>query len=167
MEVRAAGPSDLPAVERIYAHHVAHGVGSFELEPPSLPELRRRFHAIRELGLPYLVAAEEKRILGYAYAGPYRPRPAYRFTVEDSIYVSPEAQRRGVGGALLGALLAELGGTDIRQVVAVIGDSGNAASIRLHAAAGFRRVGVLKAVGWKHGRWLDTVLMQLELGSGR
>lgn len=164
MRIRSASPSDLDAVQRIYAHHVVHGLGSFELEAPTLAEMRSRFDAVRERGLPYLVALEDRTVVGFAYAGPYRQRPAYRFTVEDSVYVSHEAQGRGVGAALLEHLVRRLGTAGVRQVVAVIGDSANQASIALHAKLGFREVGVLRAVGRKHERWVDTVLMQREIG---
>lgn len=165
--VRDAWQSDLPAVTRIYAHWVRHGLASFELDPPDSAEMTRRFAAICEAGYPYLVAEDRAgATLGYAYAGPYRTRPAYRFTVEDSVYVAPDTARRGIGRVLLTALLGRLEAGPWRQVVAVIGDSGNAASIGLHRACGFRQAGLLPAVGWKHGRWVDSVLMTRALGSG-
>ena len=153
-------------VHDIYAAEVRNGVASFELAPPSLDEMARRRTGVLALGLPYLVAEMDGAVAAYAYAGPYHPRPGYRFTVEDSIYVAPHAQGRGLGGALLRALIAECEAWGARRMVALIGDSANAASIALHARAGFRSVGCLPAVGWKHGRWLDAVLMQRALGEG-
>lgn len=161
--LRPVTASDVAAVHAIYAHHVLHGTGTFELEPPDDAEMARRIDAVTSLGLPFLVAAEGDDVLGFAYAGPYRPRPAYRFTVEDSIYLHADATGRGVGTTLLTAVLDACTGLGIRQVIAVIGDSDNAASIRVHERCGFKRVGVFRAVGWKFDRWLDTVLMQREL----
>ena len=164
--IRTAEARDLEAITRIYEHAVRHGTASFELEPPSQREMARRYEALRSGGYPYLVAQLEREIMGYAYAGPYRARPAYRWTVEDSIYIAPAAQRRGIGRALLDRLIAEaeLGG--FRQMLAVIGDSANVGSIELHRAAGFRLVGTFDDIGFKFGRWLDTVLMQRPLGTG-
>jgi len=165
--VREAADGDVAGVQAVYAHHVLHGLGSFELEPPPVEEMAERRRVIVERGLPYLVAAgSEGEVLGFAYAAPYRVRPAYRSTVEDSVYVAPAALRRGVGRALLDEVVRRCVAAGARQVVAVIGDSGNRGSVALHAAAGFREVGVLRAVGWKHGRWVDTVIMQRELGVG-
>jgi phosphinothricin acetyltransferase len=163
---RTAEARDLPAITRIYEHAVRHGTASFELQPPSEREMAQRYDALRSGGYPYLVAQLEGEIMGYAYAGPYRARPAYRWTVEDSIYVAPAAQRRGIGRALLDRLIAEaeLGG--FRQMIAVIGDSANVGSIEVHRAAGFRLVGTFDNVGFKFGRWLDSVLMQRPLGTG-
>jgi phosphinothricin acetyltransferase len=164
--IRPAKAGDIPAITRIYAHAVLHGTASFEIEPPDEAEMARRLQALLGNNYPYLVADDGGTIAGYAYAGPYRPRPAYHWSVEDSVYVSPDHQRRGVGHGLLRELIdmAELRG--FRQMIAVIGDSAQAASIALHAAAGFRHIGVLQSTGFKHGRWLDTVLMQRALGSG-
>jgi L-amino acid N-acyltransferase YncA len=164
--IRTAEARDLEAITGIYEHAVRHGTASFELEPPSQREMARRYEALRSGGYPYLVAQLEREIMGYAYAGPYRARPAYRWTVEDSIYIAPAAQRRGIGRALLDRLIAEaeLGG--FRQMLAVIGDSANVGSIELHRAAGFRLVGTFDNIGFKFGRWLDTVLMQRPLGTG-
>jgi L-amino acid N-acyltransferase YncA len=164
--IRTAEARDLEAITRIYEHAVRHGTASFELEPPTQREMARRYEALRSGGYPYLVAPLEREIMGYAYAGPYRARPAYRWTVEDSIYIAPAAQRRGIGRALLDRLIAEaeLGG--FRQMLAVIGDSANVGSIELHRAAGFRLVGTFDNTGFKFGRWLDTVLMQRPLGTG-
>jgi phosphinothricin acetyltransferase len=156
----------MPAVAAIYAHHVLHGLASFETEPPSLDEMRRRRQDIAAKDLPYLVAERGSTVLGYAYAGTYRPRAAYRNTVENSVYLRHDAAGQGIGTRLLPELIAACEARDLRQMVAVIGDSGNQASIRLHQRCGFRLVGVLEAVGYKHGRWLDSVLMQLRLGRG-
>jgi L-amino acid N-acyltransferase YncA len=164
--VRDCTPADLPEVCEIYALEVREGTASFELEPPDLAEMTARFRAIEAAGLPYLVVALEGRIAGYAYASPYRPRPAYRHTVEDSVYVARWARRRGVGAALLDALIELATARGMRQMVAIIGDSAHAASIQLHQRAGFRLVGTLEHVGWKLGRWLDTVIMQRPLGAG-
>jgi L-amino acid N-acyltransferase YncA len=161
--IRAAAPADIGAITRIYAHAVRFGTASFEIEPPDEAEMARRQRALIDGGFPYLVAEADGAVAGYAYAGPYRPRPAYRFSVENSVYVAPEAHRRGVGRALLDRLVAEAAARGFRQMIAVIGDSDQAASIALHRAAGFRLVGTIAAVGFKHGRWLDSVLMQLEL----
>jgi phosphinothricin acetyltransferase len=166
MLIRPAQPGDMPAITRIYAHAVRHGTASFELDPPDAAEIGRRYAALVDGGFPYLVAERDGTITGYAYAGPYRLRPAYRFTVEDSIYVDTAAQRRGVGRALLDRLLTESETRGFRQMIAVIGDSAQTPSIELHRAAGFRLVGTFEAVGFKFGRWLDTVLMQKALGPG-
>jgi len=164
--VRPSTPDDLPAIQAIYAHHVTHGFGSFEEVPPDVQEMAARRLAIVERGLPHLVAEIDGRVLGYAYAGPYRPRPAYRYTVENSVYVAPEAIRHGVGRALLTALIEVCEAGPWRQMIAVIGDRGNTASIALHAALGFHEAGHLKAVGFKLGRWVDVVIMQRALGAG-
>ncbi|TGD95819.1 GNAT family N-acetyltransferase [Methylobacterium nonmethylotrophicum] len=164
--LRACQEADLPAVTAIYAHAVATGRASFELEPPDEAEMGRRRAALVAGGHPYLVAERDGAVVAYAYAGPYRTRPAYRGTVETSVYVRPDQAGRGLGRRLLGRLIAEATAAGFRQMVAVIGDSQNAASIRLHAALGFDPVGVLRSVGWKHGTWLDTVLMQRALGAG-
>jgi phosphinothricin acetyltransferase len=166
LEIRPAEARDVPAIAAIYAHHVLHGLASFELEPPDEAEMERRRGEIAARGLPYLAAFEGGELVGYAYAGPYRPRPAYRHTVENSVYVRPGRERRGVGRRLLAALLAECEARGMRQVVAVIGDSANHASIGLHESLGFRRAGVLRSVGYKFGRWVDSVQMQRELGPG-
>jgi len=165
--IRDARPEDLPGITAIYAHHVLHGAASFETEPPDEDEMCARFEAIRGRGYPYLVAERDGRVVGYAYASLYRTRIAYRYTLEDSIYVDPASTGGGIGGALLNRLLGDCEAIGARQLVAVIGDTANEASIRLHAAAGFRTVGILEAVGWKHGRWVDSVLMQRALGPGR
>ena len=164
--VRSCTRDDLIEVCEIYALEVREGTASFELEPPDLAEMTARFAAIEAAGLPYLVAELDGRIAGYAYAGAYRPRPAYRYTVEDSVYVARWARRQGVGRALLEAVIERASAQGMRQMVAIIGDSAHAASIELHARAGFRLVGTLEHVGWKFGRWLDTVIMQRPLGPG-
>ena len=165
--VRDAGGADRAAITAIYRHHVLHGLASFETEPPDCAEMSRRHGVIRGLGLPYLVAELDGVIAGYAYAGVYRARPAYRYTVEDSVYVDTAHAGYGVGSALLPALIAAAERAGCRQMIAVIGDSANRASIGLHEKFGFRRVGFLPAVGFKLGRWVDSVLMQRELGAGQ
>jgi len=164
--VRDAGIADLDAVQAIYAHHVRHGLASFEETPPDLLEMQWRYRAIEAAGLPYLVAELSGKVRGYAYAGPYRTRPAYRFSLEDTVYVEPGYEGRGLGSALLGALVARCEGLGYRRMIAVIGDSDNHPSIRLHARLGFRKCGVIPLVGFKFGRWVDTVLMERPLGSG-
>lgn len=164
--IRACQEADMPAITAIYGHHVRHGFASFETDPPALEDMLRRRTDVIGKGLPYLVAEHEGAILGYAYAGTYRPRAAYRDTVENSIYLRPDTVGQGIGRLLLPALVAECEARDLRQMIAVIGDSGNIASIRLHEAFGFRMVGVMEAVGYKRGRWLDSVLMQRRLGQG-
>jgi phosphinothricin acetyltransferase len=166
LSIRAAQSGDIAAITRIYTHAVLHGTASFEIEPPDETEMARRQHALVAGGHPYLVAEWEGAVLGYAYAGPYRARPAYRWSVEDSVYIAPDAQRRGIGRALLVRLIAEAEQRGFRQMIAVIGDSLQAPSIELHRTLGFRLVGTFAAVGFKHGRWLDTVLMQRPLGLG-
>jgi phosphinothricin acetyltransferase len=165
--IRPAVPADIPAITRIYAHAVEHGTASFELTPPDQTEIARRMSDLMDKGYPYLAAEIDGAFAGYAYAGPYRARPAYRLTIEDSVYIAPDQHRRGVGRALLAALIEAAERCGFRQMIAVIGDSGNqAGSIGLHEAAGFRHVGILQDVGFKHGRWLDSVLMQRALGTG-
>lgn len=164
--LRACEEADLPAVTAIYADAVATGRASFELDPPDLPEMARRRAALVAGGYPYLVAERAGAVVAYAYAGPYRTRPAYRGTLETSVYVRPDEIGRGLGRRLLAGLVAAAEEAGFRQMVAVIGDSANAASISLHAALGFHHVGVLRSVGWKHGTWIDTVLMQRSLGPG-
>jgi L-amino acid N-acyltransferase YncA len=162
-----AADHDLEAITAIYAHHVRFGFGSFEEMPPTVDEMTRRRADILARNLPYLVAKNaEGGVLGYAYASPYRARSAYRFSVEDSIYVAPGAGQAGIGRALLAELVVRCAKAGFRQMIAVIGDSGNIASISLHDKLGFRRVGLLPAIGFKHGRWIDSVLMQRELGDG-
>ena len=164
--VRAVRDADMTAIERIYGHHVGHGLASFEEVAPDLRELMRRRAEVVERGLPYLVAERQGRILGFAYAGSYRPRPGYRHTVEDSVYVDETALRQGIGRTLLAAIIERCTALGYRQMVAVIGDSGNQSSIGAHQALGFREAGRLVAVGYKLGRWVDIVLMQRPLGPG-
>jgi phosphinothricin acetyltransferase len=166
VSIRPVRPADIAAITRIYAHAVRHGTASFELDAPDTKEMARRLEALIAGGFPYLVAEAENDILGYAYAGPYRARPAYRFTVEDSVYIAPDAQRQGLGRLLLDRLIIESEARGYRQMIAVIGDSAQHASIALHATLGFRMIGTFEAVGWKFDRWLDTVLMQRPLGQG-
>ena len=165
--IRAAAAHDIAAITRIYAHAVEHGTASFEIEPPDEAEMARRRHALIDGGYPYLVAeADGGVVAGYAYAGPYRARPAYRWSVEDSVYIAPDGHRRGIGRALLARLIEDSERCGFRQMIAVIGDSRQAASIELHRILGFRLIGTFASVGFKHGRWLDSVLMQRPLGPG-
>ena len=164
--VRASTEADVARCAEIYAHHVLHGTASFEIDPPDQAEMTKRRAAVLELGLPHLVAERDGRIMGYAYAGNWRPRPAYKFSVEDSIYIDKDAVGQGVGRALLPVLIARCTALGKKQMVAVIGDSASTPSIRLHASCGFRMVGTLQNIGFKFGRWLDSVLMQRALGEG-
>ncbi len=165
MIVREIEPRDIEAVAAIYGHHVLTGFGSFEAVPPSAEEIAGRVAAVRVLGLPYLVA-DDGEIVGFAYASAFRPRPGYRFTAEDSVYVSKDAMGRGVGRALLQAIIDRCSALGLRQLMAIIGDSDNTPSIGLHAALGFTRIGAAHAVGFKHGRWVDIVWMQRPLDDG-
>ena len=164
--VRPSRPEDIAWVHAIYTPAVLHGTASLELEPPDREELARRREAILAGGFPYLVAEHRGRIVGYAYVGQYRPRPAYRYVVEDSIYIAPDSRGQGVGKALLAELIRECEAMGMRQMIAVIGDSLSAGSINLHRALGFTLSGTVKNVGYKHGRWLDQVIYQRPLGSG-
>ncbi|MGP1676126.1 MAG: N-acetyltransferase family protein [Burkholderiales bacterium] len=164
--VRASAPEDLPAITAIYAHHVLHGLASFELVPPDVNEMARRRADVLARGLPHLAAEADGRLAGYAYAAPYRERPAYRYALEDSVYVHPDYIGRGIGRALLEVLIETCTRAGYRQLIAVIGDSGNAGSIGVHVACGFVRTGLLPGVGFKFGRWVDSVLMQRALGEG-
>ena len=164
--LRDATDADLATIQTIYAHHVIHGLGTFEETPPDLAEIAARRAAVVGKGLPWLVAESGAKILGYAYAGPFRPRSAYRFALEDSIYVAPDAAGKGVGKTLLAELLRRCEAWGARQMVAVIGDSGNAGSIGVHRALGFEHMGKIAGVGFKHGRWVDVVIMQKRLGDG-
>jgi L-amino acid N-acyltransferase YncA len=167
VRVRDSEEADVEVIARIYGHWVQHGLASFELTPPDANEMRRRRAAILGGGYPHIVATgEDGRVLGYGYAGPYRTRPAYRFACEDSVYVAPEAGRKGIGRSLLATVIARCEAVGLRLMVAIIGDSGNEPSIGLHRALGFAHAGVLPAIGWKHGRWVDTVLMVRALGAG-
>jgi len=164
--LRQAREHDLPAITEIYGHAVLHGLASFEEQPPPLEEIARRFAAVQARGLPYLVVEDGGAVAGYAYAGPYRPRPAYRYTVEDSIYLAPGREGRGLGRLLLAELIAQCEALALRQMVAVIGGRETTASIALHERLGFTHVGVLSGVGYKFGHWVDSVLMQRPLGAG-
>jgi L-amino acid N-acyltransferase YncA len=164
--IRSATLADIPAIAAIYAHAVEYGTASFEIEPPDEQEMADRFRALAGGGFPCLVAEHDGAVRGYAYAGPYRARIAYRYTVENSVYVAPDCQRLGIGRALMEELLSQAGSLGFRQMIAVIGDSEQIASIALHRAAGFQMIGTFAAVGFKFGRWLDTVLMQRQLGAG-
>ncbi len=166
LTIRPAAPADIAAITEIYAQAVLHGTASFEIDPPGEAEIARRQRALLDGGYPYLIAEIDGAIAGYAYAGPYRARPAYRWSVEDSIYVDPQMQGRGIGRALLERLIVEAQARKFRQMIAVIGDSANSSSIELHRALGFRLVGTFDNVGFKFGRWLDSVLMQRPLGEG-
>jgi len=164
--VRDAEPRDVPAMTAIYARHVRHGFGTFEEVPPEPAEIASRMEAVRASGLPWLAAEIDGRVAGYGYCSPYRPRSGYRFTAEDSVYVDPELTGRGVGRALLEALVARCEALGLRQLLASIGDSGNVASIALHRSCGFEIAGVLSSVGFKHGRWVDVVFMRRPLNGG-
>ena len=166
LEIRPAVAADLPDITEIYAEAVRFGTATFELVPPDLAEMTRRFQTLIDGGFPYFVAVLDGHVAGYAYAGPYRPRPAYRFTVENSVYLAPAIHRRGIGRRLLERLMADCETRGFRQMIAVIGDSANAASIGVHAACGFQMIGTHPNVGLKFGRWLDTVMMQRKLGEG-
>jgi len=166
LEIRPTIAADLPCITDIYEHAVRYGTATFELIPPDLAEMTRRFGVLMDGGFPYFVAVLEGRVVGYAYAGAYRPRPAYRFTVENSIYLQPAIHRRGIGLRLLQRLIAESEARGYRQMIAVIGDSANAGSISVHAKCGFQMIGTHPNVGFKFGRWLDTVMMQRALGDG-
>jgi phosphinothricin acetyltransferase len=164
--VRPATAADADALAEIYGHEVLHGAGTFEETPPTAPEMADRLAAVLARGLPWMVVTEDGRVLGYAYAAPYRLRSAYRYTAEDSVYVAPDARGCGVGRAALQAVIDACEALGLRQLVAVIGDSANAGSISLHRSLGFEPGGALPAVGYKHGRWLDVVLMQKSLNGG-
>jgi phosphinothricin acetyltransferase len=166
VDIRPAAEADLPAITSIYDREVRHGTATFELTPPDLTEMTRRFRSLMDGGFPYLAATLEGEVVGYAYAGPYRPRPAYRFTVENSVYLAPAVHRQGIGMKLLRRLIEECEARSYRQMIAVIGDSANAGSIGLHSRAGFQMIGTHPNVGFKFGRWLDTVMMQRALGDG-
>ncbi|GAB4211200.1 MAG: GNAT family N-acetyltransferase [Rhodoferax sp.] len=164
--IRPSQDSDLPAITQIYAHHVLHGSGTFETEPPSFDDMAQRRADVMGKQLPYLVVCEGANILGFAYCNWFKPRPAYRFSAEDSIYLAPEAMGRGIGRLLLAELCTQAQRRGVRKLIAVIGDSANQASVGLHRACGFGSVGIISACGWKFGRWLDVVLMEKSLGLG-
>jgi L-amino acid N-acyltransferase YncA len=164
--IRPSSEPDLPAITRIYGHHVLHGTGTFETTPPSQADMAARRADVLGKGLPWLVVEDGDQVLGFAYATWFKPRPAYRFSCEDSIYMAPEAAGKGLGRALLAELLAALERAGVRKVMAVIGDSNNAGSVGVHRALGFEPAGVIANCGWKFERWLDIVLMQKSLGLG-
>ncbi|HEX3367590.1 N-acetyltransferase family protein [Phenylobacterium sp.] len=166
MIVRDATEADAPALAAIYGDAVLHGFGTFEEDAPSAADMDARRRAVQTQGMPYLVAELDGQVLGFAYAGPFRPRAAYRYTLEDSVYVSPDAKGEGVGRAVLSAVIAACEALGIRQLMAVIGDSENAGSIGLHKSLGFEETGVGRSVGFKHGRWVDIVHMQKPLNGG-
>lgn len=166
LQVRDAAFGDIGALQAIYAHHVLHGLGTFDETPPSVADFEEKWHASRKHGLAWLVATDAGVPVGFAYASLFRPRRGYRYTVEDSVYIRDDYRRRGVGSALLGPLLQRCEAMGVRQVVAVIGDSGNAGSIGLHAKHGFAHAGTVEGVGFKFGRWVDIVLMQRALNGG-
>lgn len=166
LQIRPSTVNDVPEITRIYAHYVHHSTATFELEPPPVEEMAARRSKTLTLGLPYLVAERDDKILGYAYAGQYRPRPGYQYTIEDSLYIDPQHLGQGLGQALLSALIEVCERGPWRQMIAVIGDTANVASIRLHERNGFRSIGTLDSVGFKFNRWVDSVLMQRALGSG-
>lgn len=164
--IRPSRDEDIPAITAIYAHHVLHGTGTFETEPPSEADMATRRADVLGKGLPYLVAEQDGRIAGFAYGNWFKPRPAYRYSVEDSIYMAPDLHRRGLGRALLTELLACCEAVGIRKVMAVIGDSANAGSVGVHKALGFSQVGIVEGAGWKFGAWRDIVIMQKTIGVG-
>jgi L-amino acid N-acyltransferase YncA len=164
--IRPSRDQDLPAITAIYAHHVLHGTGTFETEPPTEADMVGRRADVLAKGLPYLVAEEDGRVLGYAYCQWFKPRPAYRFSAEDSIYLHPDAQGKGLGKALLTELARQAEAVGIRKLIAVIGDSANKGSVGVHRALGFQPVGVIQSCGWKFGKWLDIVLMEKQIGAG-
>ena len=166
MRIRSALASDAAALAAIYGHHVTHGLGTFEEAPPTADDMAGRLKAVTDWNLPYLVAEIDGQVAGLAYAGLFRLRAAYRYTVEDSVYIAPDRMGRGVGKALLGEVIRVCEAMGLRQMVAMIGDSGNAGSIGLHSALGFVQTGVFPAVGYKHGRWLDVVQMSRTLNTG-
>lgn len=164
--IRPSQTEDIPAITAIYAHHVLNGTGTFEIEPPSQEDMASRRADVLSKGLPYLVVAEGDKVLGFAYCNWFKPRPAYRFSAEDSIYLAPEAHGQGLGRSLLTELMAQAEKAGVRKFIAVIGDSANAGSIGVHQSVGFSHVGVLKSCGWKFDKWLDVVLMDKALGLG-
>ncbi|MBJ9516307.1 N-acetyltransferase family protein [Citrobacter portucalensis] len=164
MKIVNAEEKHIPAIRDIYAHHVLHGTGSFETDPPDAHEMLARLEKIRSLGLPWAVALQEDKVIGYCYLTRYRERYAYRYTLEDSIYIAPTAQRQGVGKALLRHVIGWAEAQGYRQLIAIVGDSNNQGSLKVHQQAGFTQIGTLKNIGFKHGLWLDTVLLQRNLG---
>ncbi len=164
--IRPSREGDIDAITAIYAHHVQHGTGTFEIDAPSATEMAARHADVLSKGLPYLVAEADRQVVGFAYCNWFKPRPAYRFSAEDSIYLAPQAQGAGLGRALLSELMAQASNVGLRKLIAVIGDSGNAGSIGLHRTVGFTDVGILKSCGWKFDQWLDVMMMECALGQG-
>ena len=164
--IRPSQLADIPAITAIYAHHVLHGTGTFEVDPPTQDDMTSRRADVLSKRLPYLVATEGDKLLGFAYCNWFKPRPAYRFSAEDSIYMAPDAQSRGLGRALLAELMAQAELAGVRKLIAVIGDSANVGSVGVHRSVGFSHVGTLKSCGWKFDRWLDVVMMDKSLGLG-
>ncbi len=164
--IRPSQLEDIPAITAIYAHHVLHGTGTFEVDPPTQDDMTNRRADVLSKGLPYLIATEGDKLLGFAYCNWFKPRPAYRFSAEDSIYMAPDAQARGLGRALLAELIAQAELAGVRKLIAVIGDSANVGSVAVHRSVGFSHVGTLKSCGWKFDRWLDVVMMDKSLGLG-
>ena len=164
--IRPSSDADLPAITAIYAHHVLHGTGSFETEPPSVADMMARRADVLSKGLPYLVVEQDGKIAGFAYGNWFKPRPAYRYSVEDSIYMAPDLQGKGLGRALLAELMARFEAVGIRKVMAIVGDSANTGSVGIHLALGFTQVGIVDSCGWKFGAWRDIVIMQKTLGLG-
>lgn len=164
--IRPSIDADLPAITAIYGHHVLHGTGTFEVDPPSSQDMTNRRQEVLSRGLPYLVATDNDRVVGFAYCNWFKPRPAYRFSAEDSIYMAPDFHGRGAGRALLSELVSSAQRSGVRKLIAVIGDSANAGSIGVHRSVGFQAVGVLQSCGWKFNRWLDVVMMDMAIGEG-
>ena len=164
--IRTSSDKDIVAITAIYRHHVLHGTGTFEIDPPTEEDMAGRWADIKSKGLPYLVVEESSQVLGFAYCNWFKPRPAYRFSAEDSIYMAPQAHRKGLGRALLAELSASAERAGVRKLIAVIGDSANAGSIGVHSALGFRHTGTIASCGWKFDQWLDIVLMEKPLGLG-
>ena len=164
--IRPSSDADLPAITAIYAHHVLHGTGSFETEPPSVADMMARRADVLSKGLPYLVVEQDGKIAGFAYGNWFKPRPAYRYSVEDSIYMAPDLQGKGLGRALLAELMARFEAVGIRKVMAIVGDSANTGSVGIHLALGFTQVGIVDSCGWKFGAWRDIVIMQKTIGLG-
>ena len=163
---RPSSADDIPAISAIYAHHVMHGTGTFETDPPSAMEMAKRRQDVLDKGLPYLVLEDADQLMGFAYCNWFKPRPAYRFSAEDSIYLAPAAAGRGWGRLLLTELIVQAERAGVRKLIAVIGDSGNLGSIGVHTACGFSPIGVMSHCGWKFGQWLDVVLMDRSIGQG-
>ena len=164
--IRPSRDDDIDAITLIYAHHVLHGTGTFEVDPPSVQDMRARRAKVLARGLPWLIAESDNQVSGFAYCNWFKPRPAYRFSAEDSIYLAPHANGQGLGRALLAELATQAERAGVRKLIAVIGDSGNTGSIGVHRALGFQHVGVLASCVWKFDRWLDVVLMERSLGLG-